>query len=381
MLKNLLKQSFLWIAFLLIFFVVFFSFVPSAKQFNKSFSGEAEKFKYPGFSKNSLQSHEFQKYTEALFEKNIRLRKQLITIHNQLYFYLFKKTYAENSTLIIGKNNQFIELHYIIDYCRKNNDLPTLTKWADQIADLDRYFITQGKTFIYVITPSKAEYMSEIIPNRFHCKKRGIKEDISQMDELLTERNVIHINGPELMVKTSQLYNIDLFPPGGIHWNWLGSSVEAASIVKALQLKTPFPLPNIQFTYTLGKPKKEDSDRDILSLAQLSEHALNYKVPHIKFQNSLYQGKPITLSVIGGSFTWSLIRIFLENKLFAEINYYFYFNKFDKVYRADQKLNWSDDINLAGIFKSDIIMLEENSAMLVSEHGKKFYKKIMENHA
>src|SRR5687768_17363975 len=118
MANRLFKHSFLWLILIFIFFVVCFSVVPSFKQFQKSFNGDSEKIKYPGFSKNSLQTHEFQKYTETLFEKNVRLRKKLISLNNQLYYALFKKSFAENSTLVIGKHHQLFELNYILDYCR-----------------------------------------------------------------------------------------------------------------------------------------------------------------------------------------------------------------------------------------------------------------------
>ncbi len=377
MVNKLFKHSFLWLILIFIFFVVCFSVVPSFKQFKKSFNGDSEKIKYPGFSKNSLQTHEFQKYTETLFEKNVRLRKNLISINNQLYYALFKKSFAENSTLVIGKNHQLFELNYILDYCRSTKSLPELTKWADQIAQLDHYFTSKGKTFLYVMTPSKAEHMPETIPDRFHCKNNGIKDAVYQMDKLLTERNITHINGPDLVVHAMNQYKMDMFPPGGIHWNWLGSTIEAASIIDALKHKTKLPLPDIKFTYTMGKPKKGDTDNDILSVAELWESSFTYKVPQVQFQNPVYIGKPITLSVIGGSFNWSLNKIFLKNKIFSEINYYFYFNRHEKFLTSDQKLDWTTHIEIADILTSDVIILEENSAVIISEHGRKFYKMII----
>lgn len=373
----LLKHSFIWSIFTLLLFVVCFSVVPSFKQFHKDFRGDSENIKYPGFSKKSLQSHDFQKYTETLFEKNIRLRKKLISLNNQLYYTFFKKSFAENSTLVVGKNDQLFELNYILDYCKTTKALSELTIWADQIAALNDYITSKGKTFLYIITPSKAEHMPETIPERFHCKSKGIKDAVYRLDELLTERKVPHVNGPELIKNATNTYNMPMFPKGGIHWNWLGSTVEAAAIVDTLRLTTPFPFPQIQFTYVMGKPRIGDTDRDILSVAQLWESAYKYKVPQIQFLNPAYRGKPLKLSVIGGSFNWSLNRIFLENKLFTEVNYYFYFNRHEKLFTPNQKINWSDTINTADILKSDIIILEENSAVLVSDHGRRFFEKIM----
>ncbi len=383
MLKNLLRHSFLWITLLFIFFIISFSVVPALKQFQQSFNGDSQKILYPGFSKNSLQSHEFQKYTETLFEKNIRLRKQLISINNHLYYALFKKSFAIDSLVIVGKNKQFFVLSYILDYCKKSKTSAELVAWADQIALLDRFVSSQGKTFLYIITPSKAEQMPEAIPDRFHCKKTGVKDDIHLMDQLLTERKVTHINGPDLMTQASHTYHTAMFPPGGVHWNWLGATVEAAAIVDALRCKTHFLLPKIQFTYDMTKPQTEDTDRDALSLAQIWEGVFQEKVPQIHFLNPVYTGKPITASIIGGSFNWSLNKIFLKNKIFSEINYYFYFERLQKLSKADEKPNWTKAIDfehLEEMLHADVIILEENSSLLVSDHGKRFFDKIIEYH-
>lgn len=376
MLNNLLRHSFLWIVMLFIFFIIFFSFVPSLKQFQKSVNGDSEKINYPGFSKSSLQSHEFQKYTETLFEKNIRLRKKIINIHNQLYYALFKKSFVVDGSLIIGKNKQFFVLSYILDYCKSSKNPSELIIWADQIARLDRYIHSQGKTFIYVITPSKAEHVPEAIPDRFHCKQQGIKEAVYQMDALLTQRKVAHINGPDLMEKAIQTYHIPMFPKGGIHWNWLGASIESAAIIDVLRSKTDFNLPKLQFFYLLNKPEEIDTDNDMLTLAQLWQNYFPEKVPQVKFLNPTYSGKPLTATVIGGSFNWSLNSIFIQNKIFNEINYYFYFDKHQKI-KSNEKSAWSKDINVAEILNADVIILEENSSVLVSNHGKRFFEKVI----
>ncbi len=376
MLTKLLKHIFLWPLLILLFFTASFSIAPCFKEFQQNFSGDSEIIKYPGFSKESLQSHDFQKYSETLFEKNVRLRKKFITINNQLYYTLFKKSSA--AKIVIGKNDQLFEISYILD-CNTIKELPSLTAWADQIAQLNHHLTSQGKTFLYIITPSKAEHLPEAIPDRFHCKNKGIKNAVYQLDKLLTERNVPHVNGPDLIKNAIDTYHMPMFPKGGIHLDWLGSAIEAAAIAEKLRLMTHIPFPQIQFIFTMGKPKEVDydSDRDLLIMSQLRKGAITYKVPHVQFLNPTYSDKPVTLAVIGGSFTWYLNRIFLENKLFTEIHHYFYFNQYQKMLKSDQQIKWSNEVNIADILKSDIIILEENSAALVSDHGKMFYERMM----
>lgn len=375
--KIIARHTLLWALVILIISICGLSMGPFLKSFRSGFTSDAENIPYPGITIKSLRSHEFQKYTENLIEKKIRLRHSFIKVNSQLYYSLFKKSFAENSKVIIGKNNQLFQMDYIQDYCFQEKNVEKLTAWANNIKKMNDDVLSKGKVFIYIITPSKAEYIPAAIPDRFHCSTQGVKNSVHIMDQLLTERHVLHINGPDLMVKAMQKHPTPVFTPGGIHWNWLGSSIEAAAIIDALNRNSNLSMPKLEFSYTLGKVDPDGTDDDLLSIVKCWKPKADYQVPYIDFLNSPYQGKAITLSVIGGSFNESLIKLFLRYKLFSTIHFYRYFNTNMSYDLASGYRTTTSVIDIPTILKSDVIILEENSSLLVSDHGKRFYNQLM----
>lgn len=384
---SLFRHNFLWVLMAFIFAfglvsirITISTFIKSTPT-NHTFKWNSQVVYYPGSDTKHIQSHEFQKYFEDLFAKKLRMRNFYVGLNNQMYFTWFKKTFAENSHVIIGKGNQLFEILYILSYCNLKNmqhDDTHLKEWADKIKKLSAYFESQGKTFIYFITPSKAEYMSHAIPDRFPCEKTGISAHVKQMEKLLDERGIRYINGSALMVEATQKYNTDMFPQGGIHWNWLGSSVGANALINAINQDNHVYLNPLRFNYVLDKLKhKESSDEDLLVLMKLMK-PLRYKVPQINFENTKITNNPVSITFIGGSFIQNLIKIFRKNRTFSKMNYYFYFKDLYKYEKNDEKsvthnIDLSSTNILDPILASDVVILEENSSLTVSDHGRDFY--------
>jgi hypothetical protein len=172
-------------------------FIKSAAN-NHTFVWNSHNVFYPGLDAKHFSNRAFQQYFEELTTKKLRMRNFFVGTSNQFYYSVFKKSFAENSHVIIGKNNQLFEILYILSYCRLSNlnhDQSDLLVWADKIKKLSDYFEKQSKTFIYLITPSKVEYMPNAIPDRFPCLREGISMHVKQIVRLLEERGVRYING------------------------------------------------------------------------------------------------------------------------------------------------------------------------------------------
>ncbi|MDQ8039825.1 MAG: hypothetical protein REH83_05395, partial [Rickettsiella sp.] len=145
--------------------------------YNKQLWGIVENLHEPSLNIKNFISHDIQKYYEQLFTTNLPLRTLTIRLSNQIYYSFFKKSYSYNNQIVIGKNTQLYEFAYINNYCWLNGppfDQAYLFNWANKLKELNDFFIQKGKKFIYIITPSKAEYLPKDIPNRFHCNKHGI---------------------------------------------------------------------------------------------------------------------------------------------------------------------------------------------------------------
>lgn len=334
----------------------------------------------PPFDLAHIRSRDIQKYLENRIATILPLRSFFIRINNQIYYSTFKKSFSENNQLIVGKSNQLFEKRYIDAYCSKEAlNLKKLTSWANKLQELNRYFKKQGKTFIYITTPSKAEYVPDAIPTRFHCMDKGISPQVYAMEKLLKERKIPYINGSELMQTTRDKLHISLFPRGGIHWNELGATLGANAILNAINQISPKKVPILDFNYKVTQ-KPYGTDRDLMNLLNIMRPDDKYDVTQIDFKKPSKLLQPVKIALIGGSFVEQLVGIFTINKSFSTINYYRYFNEFEAIHDINKnkftkrKVNPDSAAALTSILHADIVVLEENALFRESPHGALFYE-------
>lgn len=341
---------------------------------NYKLHGVTKEAQSPAFDLKHVNSHEVQKYLENSLTKQLPLRSLFIRLNNQIHF-IFKKSYAADG-VVIGRSNQLFEMSYIKPYCLDLKDSKKIVDWADKLKSISDFFEKRGKTFIYIITPSKAEYMPENIPNRFHCMNNSISPENREIEQLLKGKRVRYINGSDLMVKAKHQYNFPMFPKGGIHWNALGATIEANAIIDAINEDNKFHFAKIKFNY-LPSYNPEGQDHDLHAVLNLIIKDSRYLVPVVSYKKTKAANKKISLACVGGSFLEKLNKIFMENKTFSQISYYRYF----KLYRAEMEFGKkpiqyemdSSTPDLTSILAADVILLEENSSIIASAHGQLFY--------
>lgn len=331
------------------------------------------------FTIKNFKSHEFQKYVEDFVANKLPLRSFFIRMNDQLYYSLLKKSYLNNSQVIIGKSNQLFEYSYIDDYCKKNVvDINKLKLWADHLKELSDFFKRQNKVFIYLITPSKAEYMPENIPSRFSCKGKGSKEALAQLSSLLRERKVLFVNAADQIYDAKSNYAIPLFSTGGTHWNSVGASIAANSIIALLNQSFHQSISKIKLDYQVATDPI-GTDRDLLDLLNLLKPNDQYKVPLINHVKTNHYQTNYTLSCIGGSFLGQVLALYYDYDFFPKITYYYYF-KIRKLTYGLKQISAIEESELdtqklvKELVKSNIIVLEENSSKVAStNHAALFY--------
>jgi alginate O-acetyltransferase complex protein AlgJ len=345
---------------------------------NYKLNGMTTETASPSFNLLQIKSHTVQKYIEDKITNQLPLRSLFIRLNNQLYYSLFKKSYSEQGQVIIGKSNQLIIRGDIDTYCaNKARKITELTEWADKLSALNTFFKKRNQLFVYVITPSKAEYMPDMIPDRFHCKNNGMASHLQKIEQLLTERHILYVNGTSLMADATKQYNTPMFPRGGIHWNTLGASLGVNATIETINHANHSFLSPALFSYTITQEPK-GQDRDMLNLLNLAHPDDNYPVPMVDFKPALSSAQPVSVACIGGSFLRQMIDIFLQNKTFSKISFYRYF-KLDKTDFEGNKSPIKQDVDLsyantfADILAANVVILEENSSITVSNHGQLFY--------
>lgn len=350
------------------------------KYYNNPLWGGIEKIDRPRFNLKNFTSHSIQRYYENIFTNTLPLRTLTIRLNNQIYYSFFNKSYSYNNQIIIGKNNQLFELPYINNYCWLNGppySKKYLVNWANRLEKLNIFFTKRGKKFIYVITPSKAEYLPAAIPNRFHCNKKGISPHVETLEMLLSNRGVPYVSGPHLMVEATKKYKTSMFPQGGTHWNYLAGGITANTIIKTINQLGPPTLIPLSFDYILDK-NPEGTDTDLTNLLNLFKPNKHYVVPKLNFKPSP-SINPVTLAIIGDSFTDQYLDAFVKGGTFEKIFFYRYFKYSKTEYTKnstpiEKKVNLDSAQVLDSILSADVVLLEENTYNTISEHATLFYK-------
>jgi alginate O-acetyltransferase complex protein AlgJ len=384
--KIFFHYPFIILLFILIFFPVTLLALHNIFNFKWDFAftnnllGYVENIDTPPFDIKNFTTHNVQKYYEQTFTDNLPLRSLIIRLNNQIYYLLFKKSYSYNNQIIIGNDKQLYEFAFINSYCTPNGPLydeAYLVIWANKLKQINDFFTKNGKKFIYIITPSKAEYLPSAIPKRFHCNKHGISPHVKILEILLKERGVHYINGPELMVEATKKYKTSMFPKGGTHWNYLAGAIAANSIIEMIDQLGPPVLNSLSFDYKLSK-NSEGTDSDLLNLLNLFKENKNYFVPRLTFRPSPPTNQDIKLAIIGDSFSHQILDALVKSNLFSKILFYKYF-KISFEYNKNKDptieiINKNTPHILDSILSADIVVLEENTIITMSDQSKILYE-------
>jgi alginate O-acetyltransferase complex protein AlgJ len=329
-----------------------------------------------------FRAHHLQTYVENYLTDQLPLRSFLIRLNNQIYYTFFKKSYSYAGNIIIGNNKQLIELPYITSYTsqQSQNNPTTLLEWADKLKIIHDYYKKKNKTFVYVITPSKVEYRSSIVPKRFQCNQTGICNYITELAKLLDERNVPYINGSKLMINATEKYGVEMFPRGGIHWNNLAALLATNVLIEKINQSKFLHINPLDFTFKLTHDVDERA-RDLLNLSNLLFPPLDYLVPKIFFVKRKNVEKPLVISMIGGSFCESIAEILANNEIASKVTVFSYLVTAELVYvKDDFKINKPEpDAILAKIDQADIIIVEGNSIASIPGHGSQFFELLNEH--
>ncbi len=299
----------------------------------------------------------------------------MVRIFNQVYYDLFSKSYINNGNIIIGKNRQLNTLSYISKYCNLKGvkfDHSEFKQWASELRELSEFFTRRGQHFVYLITPSKAAYFPEYIPDQFVCASRPVRPDYLLATEMLRDVDIPYIDGSKIVLGAKGTFPVDLFPRGGIHWNMLGAVLVTRELLREISENLKQPFPELLFSYTTNN-NPIGTDMDLLTLANLWRPDRDYPVPNIKIENvnQNIQHRP-AVAMVGGSFLHQIREVMIQSGFFSRINYFNYFKVFHTIYPGNVKLS-VDENNLEtyrDLLEADVVVVEENEQNLRSNHVK-----------
>nr|WP_275901674.1 hypothetical protein [Paenibacillus sp. SYP-B3998] len=331
---------------------------------NLSLVGAVQKVDKPTFNIHEFQNGGFQHKFEDWFSQNFGLREYFIKTNKQLFYTIFNQT-VPNDNITVGKDSQLYGSGYINEYLGIIPPLDTKIL-EEKVKDMKRVqdlLQKKGKTFLLLLTPSKAAMYPEHIPDRLISKKTSISRNYERIIPLLNKYEIQYIDGHNITDTQKKSSGYDVFPQGGTHWNYLASYYTAKVLVEKLEQITgkdlvSFNLDKIEQGTPVG------TDRDLAELMNLWFTPLNYTSPRPIFTENRDAGeyKP-TILVEGGSFLGMIIQNLSDISMFKQLDYFFYYNSHNQYKLGEgekylgkiSSVDWNNDV-----LNHDIILIEMN---------------------
>jgi alginate O-acetyltransferase complex protein AlgJ len=163
-------------------------------------------------------------------------------------------------------------------------------------------------------------------------------------------------------------FPIDLFSPGGSHWNDLGGAIASNAVIGAInaQLPGPPPLRTIPLNYTMSH-NPVGADVDATNLMALLFPPLNFATPKIAFAPNCPTTSTSTLpaAIVGSSFMHHTIEFMERGACMSDLKLYFYYRNMllgGLPYRIlKQEPDAEDFVRLRDM---KIVVLEENESQI-----------------
>ncbi|MBM3578980.1 MAG: alginate O-acetyltransferase [Alphaproteobacteria bacterium] len=292
---------------------------------------------------------------------------------NQLVFSLFGGSAAPG--VLIGRNGQLYEDIYINEFCARDGrfDPARLAAWSSALRDIQDMAQARGKSFVYLISPSKAARYAEDLPKSAPCAAHAtaMPDKLAPYRAALDESHVRYVDGAALMTAEKSKQPIALFPRGGSHWNSVGGALAMRDVTRA---QPASPVGVLDFT-SAPAPEAVGTDRDLLDLLNLLWPDASYPTAAIGRAGEKGDcARAPRLLALGGSFLHQALAAATLAPCPPQIDYWFYMRTEDnKIELGHYRRAPGDasngerlkaipeelDENLAG---ADFILLEENEA-------------------
>ncbi|MBI1274562.1 hypothetical protein GC177_01150 [bacterium] len=355
---------------------------------NPPLHGQYAKKQLLPFNKKNFLNGSFQRSFEAWLPRRLPLSGLMVRATNQVYYSLLNHSaMGGDNPIAIGKDGYLYTASYLISYCntrRIQPDLEALNKRNVQLKRIQDWLKSRGKYFIYVVSPSKAAYFPEYIPDEYGCVEGQTRPAYYAGIKSAKIAGLNLVDNSERILREKGESVTPLFPKGGIHYNQEGTVIATNAMLEEIGRLMKKPIAPIQYKINPSQDAK-GNDVDILNLLNLLWPDYHYTVADL-----VVTDKPKTVRIpvafIGGSFVIQPIQLLDRLEIFPVIYHYSYYKLAKITYPGQQvsQLPQEHGHDYDDIFNAKVIILEENEEIIPSNHADAFIAEAlsrMENHA
>ena len=353
------------ITFILFIIMMIGLFLPLFQQFAKIVEvkpllGAVELEKRPTRSIDSWIDESFQESSEKYLNQEFGFRNWFVKLHNQIEFSLFDATNAHS--VVIGKDNYLYEENYIKAYYGRDfiGDSAMQAK-VDRIKFLQDTLGSLNKELLVVVTPGKATFYPEYIPD--HLKSEKSHTNYEAFIQLAKEDQLQLIDFNAWFVDQKEKSDYPLYPKTGIHWSRYAMNLVIDSLLSYVEVKRNIDLPDVNIGQIQISKNLIDPDRDIEDGMNLLFDIRNQPMANADISyNETGKVKPKAI-VISDSFFWGLYGKGILKHAFNNGEFWFY-NREIHTPDGEGPGMVSEVDYFSKIMKTDIIILMTTDANL-----------------
>lgn len=320
---------------------------------------------YPAFTFQNFKTGEFQQAYEKWWNQNFGLKEYFVKTNNQIYYTLLSQT-PPNSQVWVGKNKQLIEGGYISEYLNfiQPIDSKALEAEVQKMKTLQDILRGQGKTFLVMITPSKAAIYPEYIPDQLKYLQINTIRNYDLLVPLFDKYGINYVDGHKITKEQKSKSKYAMFPKGGTHWNYLAAYYTTEKVIEKIEELTGKRMKEIGLS-GVESVKPVGTDRDLADLVNLWIPPTNYSSPHpvLTAKSSGTEYKP-TILMEGASFSEQFINTLKSENVYKSIDFYFYYHTLITFKEGNMDGSIKGEVNKKNLKKDiqnhDIIILELN---------------------
>lgn len=329
----------------------------AGKRIELSMGGVEEQNEMPKISWQSICNGTYQNQYSNYLDQNNFARDILIRNYDSI-LHIF---HASNNNITYGKNGYLYETGYIASYmnCDSQSDY---TDYAYKLSLINYALSLNGKEFVYIISPSKAEIYDEYLPPSIAFNEYTERRtDYYLLKSALEEFHVPYVDASSIM-EEMKAENLPPFYKQGIHWSELAA---IRTLNEALE-------DEIEYTYSISN-NPANADKDLYDLANIWQKPLSdtfYRVQVIGSDKTADQ----KLLLIGTSFCGQWMNMLHSSApVFHNVTHYRYLNFQEKLENGNYTISpLNEKINENHIKEtiddSDIIVFETNASCTFDSH-------------
>jgi alginate O-acetyltransferase complex protein AlgJ len=354
--------------------------------------GVTNRMQKPRWTFTDWFSGAYQSGQDRYFSAKFGLRPAFVRTFNQLHFSLFGRVPGRRGTqVVVGREHWLYERPYVnhlLSPARVSD--ADLQRLARRLRALQDALQQQGKAFVFVLSPSKAEIYPQFLPaEELSAGVPGIGAgDHERLMPMLKAAGVQVVDTPGLFASRVETAPYPLFARGGTHWNYYSIYLVLDELLAAVNAQLPGEMPGPDYRDVVMEPPR-GTDTDLADLLNLWRNpTLKVPAPYARVvaPDRALDERPDVL-VVGDSFALTLIDALRAGRVSGKLDFLYYFKRHFDVPSGDAPISYGSVPNARLDHRSmdwdrllrdkQIIVLEINQIML-AKHGWGFVEAALE---